>query len=121
MTLCCATLLALACGCGRRAALERFERPSEVRNFEQLFAQNCSGCHGAEGKFGPAPPLNDPLFLAIIPEAEFTRVVSAGRSETLMPAFAPVAERWTTSRLPSWCAVCDRNGERGRRRRRNAA
>ena len=29
-------------------------------------------------KLGPAPPLDDPLFLAIIPDAEFTRVVSEG-------------------------------------------
>jgi len=75
-------------GCGRREAQQRFERPAEVRDFGQLFAQNCAGCHGAEGKLGPAPPLNDPLFLAIIPADEITRVVSAGRSGTLMPAFS---------------------------------
>ncbi len=59
-----------------------------MHDFDQLFTQNCSGCHGAEGRFGPAPPLADPLFLEIIPEAEFTRVVSEGRASTLMPAFA---------------------------------
>ena len=36
-------------------------RPSVSRS-------NCAGCHGADGKLGPAPPLNDPLFLAIIPD-----------------------------------------------------
>ncbi len=75
-------------GCGRRLAQERFERPEDVRNFDELFAHNCSGCHGAAGRLGPAPPLNDPLFLAIIPEAELTRVVSQGRTATLMPPFA---------------------------------
>jgi mono/diheme cytochrome c family protein len=37
---------------------------------------------------GPAPPLNDPLFRAIIPEKELERVVLEGRKHTLMPAFA---------------------------------
>ena len=67
---------------------EPYERPSEVRDFDRLFADNCSGCHGADGKLGPAPPLADPLFLAIIPDAEFKLVVSEGRAGTLMPAFA---------------------------------
>jgi mono/diheme cytochrome c family protein len=36
---------------------------------------------------GPAPPLNDELFLTIIPPEELLRVVSQGREGTLMPAF----------------------------------
>jgi cytochrome c oxidase cbb3-type subunit 3 len=85
---CCALLLVALSGCGRRAALEQFVRPGEVRDFDQLFAQNCSGCHGAEGQFGPAPPLNDPVFQEIISDAEITRIISEGRASTLMPAFA---------------------------------
>jgi len=84
----CAIVALLPGGCGRRDAEERFVRPSEVRSFSQLFADNCSGCHGAKGQFGPAPPLADELFLAIISDAELTRVVSEGRASTLMPAFA---------------------------------
>jgi cytochrome c oxidase cbb3-type subunit 3/ubiquinol-cytochrome c reductase cytochrome c subunit len=37
---------------------------------------------------GPAPPLNDKLFLAQIPHTELQRVITEGRSGTLMPAFA---------------------------------
>jgi cytochrome c oxidase cbb3-type subunit 3 len=55
--------------------------------FSRLFSKHCSGCHGAEGKLGPAPPLNDPLFVAIIPEEELTRVIRQGRPSSLMPAF----------------------------------
>jgi cytochrome c oxidase cbb3-type subunit 3 len=55
--------------------------------FAPLFDQSCTGCHGAEGHFGPAPPLNDALFLAIISQGELTSVVRDGRSGTLMPAF----------------------------------
>ena len=56
--------------------------------FATLFKTNCAGCHGADGEFGPAPPLNDSLFRSIVPEKELERVVSAGRPGTPMPAFA---------------------------------
>jgi mono/diheme cytochrome c family protein len=63
--------------------------PQEVeRSFVVLFERNCVGCHGADGKLGPAPPLNDKLFLSLIPDAELHRVVAEGRPGTLMPAFA---------------------------------
>ena len=42
---------------------------------------------------GPAPPLNDPLFLAMVPDAELLRVITEGRivtpgQKSPMPAFA---------------------------------
>lgn len=37
---------------------------------------------------GPAPPLNDRLFLAIVPPEELLQVVERGRPGTPMPAFA---------------------------------
>jgi mono/diheme cytochrome c family protein len=66
--------------------------PDEVKDFGKLFATHCAGCHGADGKLGPAPPLNDPLFLAIVPDEELFRVITEGRAVTaaqrsLMPAF----------------------------------
>jgi cytochrome c oxidase cbb3-type subunit 3/ubiquinol-cytochrome c reductase cytochrome c subunit len=53
----------------------------------------CAGCHGVDGKLGPAPSLNDPIFLAIVPDAELRRVISEGRAVSAnqrspMPAFA---------------------------------
>ena len=60
----------------------------QVTDFGKLFAKHCAGCHGGEGKLGPAPPLNDALFLAIIPDGELLRVVREGRPGTPMPAFA---------------------------------
>ncbi|MFO0949463.1 MAG: c-type cytochrome [Planctomycetota bacterium] len=62
--------------------------PTEVLDFTTLYQKNCSGCHGAEGKLGVAPPLNDPLFLAIIPKDELGKVIDSGRLGTMMPAFA---------------------------------
>ena len=73
---------------GKPSAADRPVSPNEVLEFEPLFKRNCAGCHGADGKFGPAPPLNDPLFRGIVPRIELERVVSAGRPGTPMPAFA---------------------------------
>jgi mono/diheme cytochrome c family protein len=74
-------------GCGRPDLENRPVAPTQVLDFEVLFPQNCAGCHGAEGRFGPAPPLNNPLFLAIIPGDELKRVAAEGRDGRLMPAF----------------------------------
>jgi len=60
----------------------------QVLDFDILYEQNCSGCHGANGKVGPAPPLDDPLFLTIVPDAELLHVIQKGRPGTPMPAFA---------------------------------
>lgn len=81
----------LVAGCdfksGQPLPADRPQRPDAVRDFPTLYAKNCSGCHGANGKLGPAPPLNDALFLAIISDLELTRVITEGRKHTLMPAF----------------------------------
>jgi mono/diheme cytochrome c family protein len=62
---------------------------NEVLDFSLLYGQNCSGCHGAgKRNLGPAPPLNDPLFRAIIPAEELQMVIAQGRERTPMPAFA---------------------------------
>jgi cytochrome c oxidase cbb3-type subunit III len=79
-----------AAGCdlpGRPKAGDREVSPEKETNFSVLFRRNCVGCHGANGKWGPAPPLNDKLFLSLIPDAELRRVIAQGRPGTPMPAF----------------------------------
>lgn len=61
--------------------------PNEVHDFEVLYQRSCAGCHGRDGKLGPAPPLNDPLFLAIIPDEVLQQTVLDGRHGTSMPSF----------------------------------
>jgi mono/diheme cytochrome c family protein len=63
-------------------------RSDEVTDFATLYRMHCAGCHGADGQFGPAPPLNDPLFLTIIPDAVLLQLVAEGRPGTPMPAFS---------------------------------
>jgi mono/diheme cytochrome c family protein len=84
------SLLLLAAGCDWWGKPDPKKRPvpaDKVLDFAVLYGQSCSGCHGADGKLGPAPPLNDPLFLRIIPDAELLRTIRAGRRGTSMPAF----------------------------------
>jgi mono/diheme cytochrome c family protein len=84
----CAVVLV---GCdfpGKPDPANRPRTPSEIMGFEVLFKANCAGCHGAEGKLGPAPPLNDPLFLHIASTEQLSQVIHNGRRGTPMPAFA---------------------------------
>jgi len=53
-----------------------------------LFNQNCSGCHGADGKHGPAMMLSDPVYLAIVDDDTLRSTISKGRPGTAMSAFA---------------------------------
>jgi cytochrome c oxidase cbb3-type subunit 3 len=88
-------LAALVVGCDLPGQPNPADRPvpqDQVTNFNALYAMHCAGCHGADGKLGPAPPLNDPLFLAIVTDAELLRVITEGRAVTPaqkspMPAF----------------------------------
>ncbi len=86
-----ALLLVAAVGCewpGKPNPADRPIPPDQVLAFKDLYDRNCAGCHGPDGKMGPAPPLNDPLFRALVPEETVKEVVAGGRPGTLMPAFA---------------------------------
>jgi mono/diheme cytochrome c family protein len=89
-------LAVLGAGCDLPGQPNLADRPvpaDQVTNFDAPYKMHCAGCHGADGKLGPAPPLNDPLFLAIVPDAELLRVIREGRAVTPsqkspMPAFS---------------------------------
>jgi cytochrome c oxidase cbb3-type subunit 3 len=65
--------------------------PNQVLDFGTLYAENCSGCHGAEGKGGAAIALANPVYLAIVDETSMRKAISNGRRGTSMPAFAQSA------------------------------
>ena len=62
--------------------------PTAVADFTRLYAENCAGCHGAEGKGGAAIAIGDPVYLAIAGDTEIRKVVASGVAGTAMPAFA---------------------------------
>ena len=73
-------------GCSNRP--EQFILPDEVTDFSALYESNCAGCHGREGRWGAARPLNDPLYLALIGKDKLRDVIANGVPRTAMPAFA---------------------------------
>ena len=65
--------------------------PNEVMDFGTLYAQNCAGCHGAEGRGGAAIALGDPVYLAIADDDAMRKVIANGVRGTAMAAFAQSA------------------------------
>jgi len=87
-----AAALMLLAGCGtapgRPARGSEAVAPSEVVEFRALYAANCAGCHGSQGRGGAAIGLADPVYLAIADDASIRAVVADGVRGTTMPAFA---------------------------------
>jgi mono/diheme cytochrome c family protein len=100
MLLGCMGLFAVGCDMrlpGKPIPKDASTSPEQQLSFDLLFNRNCAGCHGRDGKQGPAPPLNDPIFRAIVPIEELEMAVTGGRVvdadrqpplKTPMPAFA---------------------------------
>ena len=86
-------LAATACGGrdaapGRPLANTQVLRPDAISDFTVLYAKNCSGCHGLDGKGGAAIGIGDPVYLAVADDAAIIHVISDGQKGTSMPAFA---------------------------------
>jgi cytochrome c oxidase cbb3-type subunit III len=84
--------LILAAGCdqlpGKPTPEDRWKPATEITNFSQLYALNCAGCHGADGRLGAARPLNDPLYLALVSAATLHAMIAQGVPGTAAPALA---------------------------------
>jgi cytochrome c oxidase cbb3-type subunit III len=65
--------------------------PNDVLDFGTLYAENCAGCHGTEGRGGAAIALGDPVYLAIVDDAAMHKVIASGVRGTSMAAFAQSA------------------------------
>jgi len=121
---------------GRPAKDSEDPAPSEVSDFRTLYAENCAGCHGTDGRGGAAVALADPVYLAIVDEPSMRKVIANGVHGTSMPAFAQSAggmltdkqidvinreirSRWsrpgilTGAGAPSYAAKSTGNVERG--------
>ena len=89
-----AMLLALSlAGCdilpdGAGARDKRETAPTQVATFHALYRQQCAGCHGRDGRLGAARPLNDAVYLALVPVPRLRQVIAEGVSGTAQSAFA---------------------------------
>jgi cytochrome c oxidase cbb3-type subunit III len=88
-----AVMLPLGCGSPHGVPKRGSEvlAPSQILDFAILYAQNCSACHGADGKGGAALALGDPVYLAIADDETIRKVISNGVRGTSMSAFAQSA------------------------------
>lgn len=78
----------LTVGCDPPGKPEPETKTEENLNFTQLYAGNCAGCHAQNGETGPGRPLNNALYLAIIPKQTLHDVIYYGRPGTAMPPWA---------------------------------
>ena len=74
--------------CGPPPVGSPVARPDSILDFNYLYARNCAGCHGLNGKGGAAIGLGDPVYLAIADDGTIRRVTADGVPGTTMPAFA---------------------------------
>jgi mono/diheme cytochrome c family protein len=58
-----------------------------VTTGRQLWALNCSSCHGENGQGGVGPALRSKQFLSGITDEQMHRIVAAGITGTAMPAW----------------------------------
>jgi cytochrome c oxidase cbb3-type subunit III len=92
-----AVILAASCGTPRRRAAETdVIPPSEVSDFGVLYQENCSGCHGVNGREGLTVELSNPVYLAIADDATIRHITAKGVPGTAMPAFAQKAGGFLT-------------------------
>src|SRR5215831_10386666 len=83
---------------GKPSLEERWKPATEITDFPQLYAQNCSACHGADGRLGAARPLNDPLYLALISRLTLRAAIMRGVPGTSAPAFVQHTGATTTEK-----------------------
>ncbi len=67
---------------------DKWQPPTAVVDFKQLFAENCQGCHGDGTTISGSLSLNNPAYLAVIPKDTFREIVANGIPGTLMPPFS---------------------------------
>ncbi len=83
-------MLLYGCGTPHGQPLKGSETlaPNQILDFDTLYAENCAGCHGAEGRGGAAIALASPVYLSIADDAAIRKVIASGVRGTSMPAFA---------------------------------
>src|SRR3954465_13295283 len=90
LALAAASLLSVACDPPGKPPAEEPQAINRetILDFRVLYESNCAGCHGTDGKSGAARTLNQPLYLAILPEDTLRQIIRNGRPGPAMPAWA---------------------------------
>jgi cytochrome c oxidase cbb3-type subunit III len=83
-----AVCLSLASACRQSPVDSPVTPPDKIADFAFLYARNCAGCHGTDGKGNAAIGLANPVYLAIADDPTIRRIASNGVPGTSMPAFS---------------------------------
>ncbi len=91
-----AMLIVSVTGCEVGPGNAKAREPREAAStqptaFQTLYDQQCAGCHGRDGRLGAARPLNDPVYLTLVPAQRIRQVIAEGVPGTSQPAFATSA------------------------------
>ena len=97
-TLLASVLFLLTATAGCKVRTEEYLRPDQVAEFKTLYSENCSGCHGEDGRLGAAQALNDPLFQHLAPKDFVRKTIANGLPGHLMPGAAKSAGGFLTDR-----------------------
>jgi cytochrome c oxidase cbb3-type subunit 3 len=73
---------------GKPTAADKWQAPHSIVDFEELYAQNCRGCHGAQGEVSGAINLDNATLLAVIPRETLRTVIAGGVPGTAMIGFS---------------------------------
>lgn len=73
---------------GRPTKADDYVAPGDVVDFGKLYSQNCRGCHGHGGEPAGSIALDNPTYLAVVPEDVLRAVIANGVPGTAMPAFS---------------------------------
>src|SRR5438445_4599458 len=108
-----AMIASLACtGCssspGRPGPASEVLPPNQVMEFKLLYAQNCAGCHGADGKGGAAIALANPVFSQLRTTPQFAAPLPTVCALLQCPRSRRVqGECSLTNKSTPWCGECD--------------
>ncbi|GAB4168833.1 MAG: hypothetical protein Fur0032_07170 [Terrimicrobiaceae bacterium] len=73
---------------GKPDPADRWQPPEANRNFSELYAQNCRGCHGIDGTIAGSNSLDQPTYLAYVTPEALRNAIANGVPGSNMPAFA---------------------------------
>jgi cytochrome c oxidase cbb3-type subunit III len=90
----CVTVILALTSCdanGRQPVEAPVTRPADIADFQMLYSENCSGCHGVNGQGALTVGIGRPVYLAIADDATIRKAIEEGRPGTPTPAFAQKA------------------------------
>lgn len=73
---------------GRIQSVLAADKTTQIANGRELFAQNCTTCHGENGEGDVGPALNNKTFLKTAEDGRIASLISSGVPGTAMPSWS---------------------------------